>query len=270
MAIPSRSKSKKEAPTANAFSIEDWGNSKDGNRVIIYGESGIGKSTLACTAPNPLFIGLDDGAKKLKDPTTGKHMKYIKGIETFDDVLAALKTTTLLADFDTIVIDTVTELQKLAEPYVVNNYKKDGKLVDNLEAYGYGRGYRHLVEAMRKILVACDVLIAAGKNVVFLAQLSTRKKADAGNTDYLQEGPDLFHNNQWSVRNEFVAWADHVVKIGLHDIAVDKDSKVTGGAERAIFTAPHAYYIAKLRGIPQEDISFGDVSDDSFWITIGD
>ena len=81
-------------PTANTsaktFRIEKWDGTKSGEKIIIYGDHGRGKTTLASMAPKPVFIGLDDGGRKLHHPITGEQLNYIPDVETFEDVRGAL------------------------------------------------------------------------------------------------------------------------------------------------------------------------------------
>ena len=52
------------------FAVEEWQGDIEGEKIIIHGKYGMGKTTLATMAPAPVFIGLDDGGRKLKDPRT--------------------------------------------------------------------------------------------------------------------------------------------------------------------------------------------------------
>ena len=102
---PPKSKLKKplppppgDAPTATQarastkkFKVESWDTGKEGKRIIGYGDTGIGKSSLALLAPNTVWLGLDEGAGQLRHPVTGEPPMRIPGIETFADVRAALQ-----------------------------------------------------------------------------------------------------------------------------------------------------------------------------------
>ncbi|GAG85940.1 unnamed protein product, partial [marine sediment metagenome] len=108
---------KAKAPVKK-FAVEKWDTTGEGKRILIYGDTGIGKSSLAFLAPKPIFLGLDEGAGELRHPVTGEEPMRIPGLETFSDVRAALQQTNLYDNFETVIIDTVTLLQDWAEPHV--------------------------------------------------------------------------------------------------------------------------------------------------------
>ena len=251
-------------PAKKNFSVKPWENEGEGERILIYGPSGMGKTTLASLAPKPVFIGLDDGGRKIKDKT----LIHIPNVETFWDVRDVLQTPKLFEGYKTVVIDTVNVLQKMAEPYMFQTIKHEkGGTVKNIEGYGYGKGYQHLVDTMHLILQDIDGLIRVGYTVVLLAQAGTVLKANPGGEDFLQDGPGLYHNKgdaNKSVRNQYCEEMDHVVKIDYLNVAV-KDKKATGATTRAVFVLPEPHFFAKSRTITEPIIGFENVEDDSFW-----
>lgn len=259
---------KKEAAARpkKKFKAQTWDGSADGEKIIIYAESGMGKTTLSAMAPTPVFLGLDDGGRKIKHPLTGEDLIHFPGIETFQDVRDILQSHELFNDFETGVIDTATILQELAEPHIFDTYKlKGGETATSLRQYGWGDGFGHLVETMRLILQDCDALIAKGKNIIILTQLSSPRKANAGGTDFLEEGPSLYHDQRQSVRNSYKEWADHVFKIDCQTRTVGEDRKVKGDMTRAIFVKPEMHFVAKSRTLDHDIISFEAKDDDSLW-----
>lgn len=255
------------------FSVEPWTGSGQGEKGVIYGGSGVGKTTLAAMAPNPRFIGIDDGGRKIRDPRTGKPILHIAGIQTFDDVRDALHQSDLFPKGSTGVVDTFTVLEQLAEPYMFENIKHEkGQTVTSIEGYGYGKGYTHLFETMRLILQDCDNLVRQGVNVILICQRAAIKRANPGGVDFLQDGPKLSHptSEKNSVRLHVCEWADHVVRIDYFNVAIRADAdakvgKIVGETTRAIFTMPEPYFFAKTRTLTDPVISFSEPSDDSLW-----
>ena len=81
-------------------------------RMLIAGYPGIGKSTLALSAPNPLHIDVDFGIDRI-EPRYRK--PYIQP-QSYDEILSDL-TPINLQDFDTLVFDTGGKLiEKQAQP----------------------------------------------------------------------------------------------------------------------------------------------------------
>ena len=104
-------------------------------RLFIYGQEGVGKSTVGAAAPNPVFVQTEDG---LGEIDTAKFPLA----KNLNDVLAAL--TALREephDFQTVVLDSADWLERLiwdqvcAEFGVRSIEKADG---------GYGKGYVQL------------------------------------------------------------------------------------------------------------------------------
>ena len=265
-----RTKPTTRPSTAKTFIIEEWDGSKTGEKILIYADHGMGKTTLASMAPNPVFIGLDDGGRKLKHPKTGKRLNHIPDVETFGDVRNALDAC-LTLDCQTAVIDTVTELELLAEPYTFNTVPgPKGSTVKNLEGYGYGKGNKHRYDTMRLPLLNCDKLVEAGKNIIVIAQLGCSKRTNDIGEDYLKEGPQLFHSDKGtSVLNLWSRWADHIFRITTQSVIVpDGKKKAVGDVTRVINTKGGLSYDAKSRTLDDPVISFSTKDDDSLWVLL--
>jgi hypothetical protein len=260
---------------AKTFSIAAWSDSTEGQKVLLYGKSGIGKTTLAAMFPDAVFIGLDDGGRKIYNPKTAQPVNAILGVESFQDMRDAIQqSATLIPEGGTLVIDTITKLEQLVEPYLFATIKTDkGGTAANMESYGWGKGYRHLLDHMRFVLTDLDGLIRAGRNVVLLAQLSQARIANAEGSDYLEDGVKLYHSAQVSVRTEVGEWSDHVLRIGYSNLQVHKDNvqakagKVSGDSTRAVFSDGALHFMAKSRPVKGKRlpaiISFGAADDDS-------
>jgi len=270
-----------KAKPKKTFTVGTWDGSKEGEKIIVYGRSGIGKTSLAALVNNPIFISIDNGLISLADksgkpkhPITGKEIPIIQGIETFEDVRSVLQQVELFDSYNTIILDNVTKLeQPYAEQHCFDNIKHEkGYNVSRIEDYGYGKGYRHLRDTMLLILPDLDRLVQRGKNIMLLAQNSACTRANTGGEDFLEDGPRLYHSKakeENSVRLPFVEWANHVVKVDYYNIKVDDKKKVAGTTDRAIFVHPEVYYIAKTRTIADPIISFETSKDDSLWQLLG-
>lgn len=69
--------------------------------AIIYGSPGVGKTTLALSAPKPVLIDFDRGISRVR----AQHRKATIVCNTYEDVLADV-TSPEMAEYETIVIDT--------------------------------------------------------------------------------------------------------------------------------------------------------------------
>jgi len=269
MKPPPIKKSSKKKVSKKTFSIGKWSGDKTGEKIIIYGKSGIGKTTLSSLAPHPVFIGIDDGGRKIHHPKTGEELDRVEGVETYQDVRDALQQMGLYKNIDTIIIDTATKLEQLAEEHMYKNIPHEkGYKVNSIEGYGYGKGYRHLRETMLLLLQDFDRLVREGKNIVLLCQSAAGVRSNPAGDDFLEDGPRLYHSKtkeENSVKLAYCEWADHVVKLDYFNFKVTKDKKAVGLTERAIFVHPEVYFFAKSRTITEPVISFEKPNDDSFW-----
>lgn len=280
MKMPSKpGATSKPSPAARApkvFSVTPWTDTNEGEKITMYGKSGIGKTTLAAMAPNPVFIGLDDGGRKIRNPLTGQPVMAIPGIGGFQDMRDALHQKNLWPEDCTAVIDTVTKLDEFMEPYIYEHYKLSrGETATSMRKYGWD-GPAHQLECYRLLLSDLDALVRTGRNVILLAQLAQITVANAEGLDYLEDGPKLQHNKQYSVRTEICEWSDHVFRIGYSEFTVEKDNdkakagKVQAGeSTRAVFTGGASHFIAKSRPIDGYRIppivTFDNAADDSLW-----
>jgi hypothetical protein len=279
---------KQQAPVrqARTFTTSAWTGDGEGEKLIIYAASGKGKTTLASTAPAPVFIGLDDGGRKIRNPVTGEPVVRVAGVETFADVLDALRQPDLFAQAKSVVIDTGTVLELLAMRHVIETvpHESGTKQITSIEDYGYGKGYVHMFDAMRSFFAACDGLVRKGKNIIILCQQCPVVVANAAGTNYLQDGPKLWapgpdSKQSFTTRGYACEWADHVLKLdylsqqviggGLvksFGKDVEKAGKVTGDTTRAIFSMPSdPSYFAKTRTLTDPVVAFNSPDDDSLW-----
>ena len=254
-----------------------------GEIVGLTGRSGIGKTTLITLLSKHVkgrvvVLGLDDGGRLIRSAVTGDALLHVPGVETFQDVRDFLQGD-LLVKGDVIVIDTITKLEELSLPFIFSTIKGDkGVTVDNIEAYGFGKGYRHLLDTIRLVLADLDSLVRRGVDVVLLAQTANAKVATAEGLDFLQEGPKLWHSNQYSSRLEVCEWADHVLRIAYHDTTViasgpafgqaPTKGKIVGGDTRAVYSTGEAWFVAKSRTMTDPIVSFEDTKDDTIWTLI--
>lgn len=102
--------------------------------MILYGSPGVGKTTLALSAPDPVLIDFDRGMSRVK----AQHRKPAIFCKTYEEVLKDLESPDMM-EFQTVVVDTggsfVTYLQDWAmraNPSV--NRQKNGAL--SLKGFG--------------------------------------------------------------------------------------------------------------------------------------
>ena len=124
--------------------------------MILYGPPGIGKTTLALSAPDPLLIDFDHGISRVK----AQHRKATMICKTYEEVLSDVERPEI-ASFRTFVIDTggsfVTYLQDWAmRTNPAQNRQKNGAL--SLKGFGavkqeFQRFTGYVRDVMRKNII---------------------------------------------------------------------------------------------------------------------
>lgn len=276
MSLPPKTTATKPKHVAKTFNVSTLDTSDSGQKIVIYGKSGIGKSTLAAMAPDAIFIDVDNGISNLTHPGTGEPLKHIAGIESYQDLRDALAQADLFPAGSTVIVDTITRVEPMSEQHVLQNVTKDGKLMNSIKQFGWGDGDYHVLDAMRLILSDLDRLIRNGVNVILLAQLEQATISNAEGADYLEDGPKLLNRRNCSIRTAVVEWADQVFRVGYADLTIYKDDDkaragkvVDGDARRAVFSGGAQHFIAKSRPIDGEKLppimAFEAENDNAVW-----
>ena len=285
---PPKAPPKQAAPVVpgKTFAIKPWTGAGEGEKILVYGDTGLGKTTLLTMIPNPIFIGLDDGGRKIVNPKTGEPINHIPGVETFEDVRAVLQQTSLFPKGSSCVIDTITMLEQLAQAHVLETVSlSQGGSAKNIKSYGWNEGSSHILDAFRLILQDLDALIRRGVNVGLIAQEAAVTIANAEGLDYLQACPRLHHDKTISVMKQVCEWADHIFRINYLNTAVRAEGKkITGkvasrDVTRAVYIGGAQDFRAKSRTLGRFTnengevitcVSFETPADDSIWTFLFD
>lgn len=113
-----------------------------GYAIGIYGDPGVGKTTLASKAQNSLLIATEAGYKAIPGINA-------VDVHTWTDVLTVssqLKKPEVQEKYEVVVIDTLDELVFLAEQHVLNKYG-----VAKLTDVAWGQAYVELATMFRKL-----------------------------------------------------------------------------------------------------------------------
>lgn len=122
-------------------------------RILTYGPPGIGKTTLASEFPDPVFIQVEDGTPGDVELTSfGKISSYAEVIEALGSLYQEDH------DFKTVVIDSVTELQKLVFEETGRRGDDEGHTYSRIEDFPYGKGYVYAMAVWSEILDGLDSL----------------------------------------------------------------------------------------------------------------
>lgn len=224
-------------------------------RVLIYGTPGIGKTTLASEFPASVFLQLEDGTPGDVVINGWSKADLPNG---FPDVMEALEALyTEGHSFQTVVIDSVTELQRLvfAETCLRGDDKGNSKA--NIEDFGYGKGYVYAQRVASEILDALHALRRdRGMTVVLLAHSKVERFDDPETASYDRYELDLHDKLAGMIERDMdaILLLKKPVTVLKEDQGFNKErARADGGNAVWIHTAGRPAFIAKNRyGMPDK------------------
>lgn len=209
-------------------------------RVLLFGVEGIGKSTFAANAPNPIFIAAEDGTAQLD-------VARFPEPKTWADVYAAIDVLlTEEHDYKTVVVDTLDWLEPLCWAQVVS--RANSPKVKSVEDLGFGKGYVAALEEWRVLLARFEQLrIKRNMNVIFLAHSWVKTFKNPEDEDFDRYELKL-HAKAGGLLKE---WADAVLFARYETFSnTDEKTKRTRGVStgaRVVHTQRTAAWDAKNR-----------------------
>ena len=135
-------------------------------KVLLYGQPGIGKSTLALSSPSPVLLDFDNGVHRINI----HHQVDTLQVSSYNDFLEVLKSGDL-APYKTIVIDTAGKMLDYMGAWLIQNDPKLGQRDGSLSLKGYGARKSEFIRILKSISII-------GKNIVFVAHEREDKEGD--------------------------------------------------------------------------------------------
>jgi hypothetical protein len=215
-------------------------------RIEFYGVEGIGKSSLAASAPNAIFIPTEDGLSEID-------CHRFPLANSFSEVMEALNALYQEQhDFQTVAIDSLDWLERLIFDEVCREYgvrsieKADG---------GYARGYVHALGYWRKILASLDALRnEKGMASILIAHSKIEKFEDPESAAYDRYSPRL-HKHANALISEWVdavLFATRKFRTQKEDAGFNRERTIAAplgadGGERILRTVGGPACVAKNR-----------------------
>jgi hypothetical protein len=135
--------------------------------ALIYGQPGIGKSTLACSAPNAVMLDFDGGVNRMDVA----HQVPTLQVHNYGEVDAALNEIGASPEIETIIVDTVGKMLTFMEadlrPKSTSYVNRDG----TFSLKGYGARKQMFIGFLNRVSVM-------GRNVIFVAHEKEERRGD--------------------------------------------------------------------------------------------
>lgn len=200
-------------------------------KVCLYAPSGAGKTVLAAGAPKPLLLDVEKGSRSLLNHRDVEDTRVfpVGNFSQVEDVVWEFREKPELADqYETIIVDTMTELQAMnLSAILAEKHRKDS----SRNAYTAQMiDYKENTEILRRLVVAlCDLPV----NVVLVCH-ATEVKDESDGRIYIR--PAMTPKLAQTVK-------------GLMDIQAYLETEVdnNGKATRTLRTQPGARIDAKSR-----------------------
>ena len=194
------------------------GGPQTGQRIIIAGAEGVGKTTLACNAPNSLLIPLEAGYGNIKTARLPNVLTTWAEVENLCNELIGAAKVGKLAKGSSLVWDSITALERIIHAEVLNrdtdaNKKALGKTHSMETGHGgYGKAYPIANELFATWLRYNDELALYGKiNIVvtchtFIVRVIDPAAGEYDATDLLLHSPR--NSKTYGKREHITQWAD--------------------------------------------------------------
>lgn len=134
--------------------------------ALIYGQPGMGKTTLALSAPHPLLLDFDGGIHRVN----AAHRVDTVQISKWEEVDEVMQDPDI-AGYQTIVIDTAGKMLSFMDKYIMQNNAKMRKADGTLSLQGYGLRKNMFINFVNQVSLM-------GKSVIFVAHEREEKVGD--------------------------------------------------------------------------------------------
>ena len=139
--------------------------------ATILGDAGLGKTTLACAFPKPIIIRAEDGLQSVPGDLMPDALPVLESATDLWDQLKMIISEE--HDYQTLIIDSVTALERIFEQHVLDSDPKKPRSI-NQALGGYGAGPSAMGALHQRVRKAAGILNAKrNMNIVFIAHATT-------------------------------------------------------------------------------------------------
>lgn len=215
--------------------------------ATILGDAGTGKTSMAATFPNPIFIRAEDGLQAIPADSRPDAFPVVNAVDMLWEQLAALINEE--HSYQTVVIDSVTALERLFIQHVIDTDPKKPKSINQANG-GYGAGLAAVATLHQRVRRAAGVLRDKGINALFIAH------CDFETVDL----PDTDPYSRYSLRlgkKSVAPYVDDVDFVGMVKLVTfttgdgDRKKAVSDGSREIVCTATPSAVTKNRYGITE-------------------
>ncbi len=213
------------------------GKAQSAPRIFLYATHGIGKSTWASKAPNPIFIQTEDGLGSLDTAS-------FPLAQSSADIMAAISTLyTEKHEFQTVVLDSADWAEAI--------FQKEIEAKHDAKELAYGKGAMILADKWKQVLDGLSALRNdKGMAVIILGHCEIKRFDSPEVESYDRYQPKCQARASALIQE----WADCVLFAGYQTVVRKEDvgfnksvSKGIDAGERLIYTSEKPAFLAKNR-----------------------
>jgi hypothetical protein len=219
-------------------------------RILFYGDPGIGKTTLASEFPEPIFLQIEDGTPG------GVTLNSFGKLEKFPQVMEAIGALyTEEHDFQTLVIDSITELERLVFNETCSRGDDKGNKQTSIEGFGYGKGYVLAQRVWQELIDGINALRRdRGMAIILIAHSSIERFDDPESSSYHRYEIDLHSRSVGAIERDMDAifLLKKSISTRKEDVGFNQSRAIAeGGSTTFIHTEGRPAFVAKNRyGLP--------------------
>lgn len=204
--------------------------------ILVHGTPGIGKTTFASCAPDPVFIRTEDGLGNLE-------VDAFPVANTFEEVMETLAALYEDHAYRTVVLDSLSALEPLIWARVAQDHEK--KTIEDL---GYGKGYVIAMHYWQEVMAAIKGLSERGVAPILIAHTDI-VRYDSPETEPYDRYQIKLHKRAFQYLYEqcdVIAFATLPVMVRKQD-SDDRKGRGIQKGERLLHLVEKPAYIAKNR-----------------------
>jgi len=234
-----------------------------GLKTVLYGQEGVGKSSLASQFPGAVFIDCEGSTthmdvRRLPSPTCW---------EMLCDEMKFIAENHQQKNYQSVIIDTFDWAERMAIEKICRDNSTEQKVLKGIEDFGYGKGWQYECELISKFLDLTNPLISAGVNVVILCHAITKKVTLPEETaEYDHWEMKLGSKTTNKIAPMLKEWSDMTLFLAFQTniTATDSEGKHhrATSQKRVMYATKTAWWDAKNRfGLPDKmPLDFGQIA----------